>query len=44
MEFFIDRMFSIIYIAVFLIGAFALMMAVGRITNYFIRKIFGIGG
>lgn len=44
MEPFIEKIFSVAYIAIFLIVAFGLMVAVGKITNYLIRKILGIGG
>lgn len=44
MEVFAEKIFSIIYIVVLLIAAFGLMIVVGRISNYLIRKILGIGG
>jgi len=44
MEIVITRIISIVYIAVALTAAFALVIAVGRISNFLIRKILGIGG
>lgn len=44
MEIVISRVISIVYIAAALTAAFALVLVVGRASNFLIRKILGIGG
>lgn len=44
MELFVEKIFSVAYIAIFIVVAFGLMMVIGKISNYLIRKILGIGG
>jgi hypothetical protein len=44
MEIVITKIISIITIAIVLVAAFALAIAVGRISNFLIRKLLGIGG
>lgn len=44
MEIVISKVISIVYIAVIIAAALALMITVGRASNFLIRKILGIGG
>jgi hypothetical protein len=44
MEIVVTKVLSIVFIAIVLVAAFALAIVVGRISNFLIRKLLGIGG